>query len=107
MGFQSCSIKTRVSADVKFKPSPPTALSNYKGFNARFYFLKLAFVKCEKIVPCVVSSKASIVGSELKAFTISKRFSGSTDPSNLKYATLIDKRNKQLNHLMQMKWAIV
>lgn len=29
-----------------------------------------------------------MVGSELNAFTISNRFSGSTEPSNRKYVTL-------------------
>lgn len=32
------------------------------------------------------------MGSELKAFTISKRFSGSTEPSSLKYVTLFRKK---------------
>lgn len=47
-----------------------------------------------RIPPCVVSSKASIVGSELKAFTISKRFSGSTEPSSRKYVTLLKDKHK-------------
>lgn len=59
------------------------------------------------MVPCVVSSKASIVGSELKALTISKRFSGSTDPSNRKYVTLLEKRYKQLKHLMHMNNRVI
>lgn len=44
-----------------------------------------------------MSNRASIVGSELKAFTMSKRFSGSTDPSSLKYVTLL--YHKISNHI--------
>lgn len=35
-----------------------------------------------------------MVGSELKALTMSKRFSGSTDPSNRKYVTLLPQKEK-------------
>lgn len=62
--------------------------------NCNFVSIYNQIPNCEKVKrknknqPCVVRSNTSIVGSELKALTMSKRFSGSTDPSSRKYVTL-------------------
>ena len=58
-------------------------------------------------LPCVVNRSTSMVGSELKALTTSKRLSGSIDPSKRKYVTLQIKtsvspmkgRNKKISYL--------
>mmetsp|Transcript_10754 Transcript_10754/g.66348 ORF Transcript_10754/g.66348 Transcript_10754/m.66348 type:complete len:211 (-) Transcript_10754:4876-5508(-) len=60
MGFQSCSIKTTVSADVRLRPKPPT---------------------------CVVRSKTSMSGSALNLETIEVLAEGGTFPSKRRYMT--------------------
>lgn len=80
-------MKTSVSADVRFKPRPPTAKSNQ--FQIASMGNSSVNRSMKKNLPWVVSRRASIVGSELKALTISKRLSGSTDPSSRRYVTLL------------------